>query len=133
LRNLKVEGLVTFCYYTDLEKASQFYREVMGFELVFATDFAKIYKLKDNAFIGLVKRGRSVIPSLNILDEKAIKKLVMLSIMVSDVESWYQHLIENGIKTDHEPQKNQEIGFTSFRAWDPEGYVMEISDLNKFL
>jgi hypothetical protein len=105
----------------------------MGFDLVFATTFAKIYKLKDKVYIGLVKRGRSVIPSLNILSEKAIKKLVMISIMVSDVEFWYQHLIEHGIKTDHKPHKSQEIGFTSFRAWDPEGYVIEISDLSQFL
>ncbi len=73
MTNLKVEGLVTFCYYDNLEKGSNFYREVMGFELVFATNFAKIYKLKDNAYIGLVKRSRSVIPSLNIIDGKAIK------------------------------------------------------------
>ena len=133
MTKLTTEGLVTFCYYNDLEEASAFYHDVMGLERVFDSQFAKIYRLTGNAHIGLVKRGHSVIPSLNITDDKAIKKLVMLSIMVSDVESWYHHFKEHGVRVDHEPRKSQGIGFTSFRAWDPEGYVMEISDLKDFL
>lgn len=133
MKKLKVQGLVTFCYYNDLEKASEFYKDVMGLDIIFDAEGAKIYKLTDSSNIGLVKRGESVIPSLNILDDKAINKLVMLSIMVSDVEAWYLHLKENGVRTDHEPRKSEGIGFTAFRAWDPEGYVMEISDLNEFL
>lgn len=38
-----LEGMITFTYYDDLEKAAEFFGEVMGFELVIDLDFAKVY------------------------------------------------------------------------------------------
>ena len=30
----KIDGLITFLYYSDLDRAAEFYREVIGLELV---------------------------------------------------------------------------------------------------
>jgi predicted enzyme related to lactoylglutathione lyase len=91
------EGLITFTYYDDLERACQFYGGVMGFEEVIDVDFAKVYKVAENAHIGLVdgKRG-SLKPSED--------KPVMITVIVDDIDAWHRHLVENGVEIDQPPQ-----------------------------
>jgi len=49
-----IEGMITFCYYNDIEKAAEFYRETLGFEEVMNKNWVKIYKLGKDSHIGLV-------------------------------------------------------------------------------
>jgi len=49
-----VNGLITFLYYDDLEKAEEFYRDVMGFDLVVDQGWAKILNVAEKAHVGLV-------------------------------------------------------------------------------
>jgi len=117
----KIDGLVTFLYYDDLEKATRFYRDVMGLKIVVDQGWAKILKLADNAHVGLVdgKKG-SLKPSRD--------KPVMVTILVPDVDAWYTHFKTQGIPTMSEPHDSPELKLRQFMLKDPEGYVIEIQN-----
>jgi len=113
------EGLITFTYYDDLDRACKFYSEVMGFEEVIDVDFAKVYKVAENAHIGLVdgKRG-SLKPSED--------KPVMITVIVDDIDAWHRHLVESGVDIDQPPEEPQYLRMRTLLFRDPEGYVIEI-------
>jgi len=116
-----VEGLITFLYYKDMERAARFYGEVMGFELAIDQGWAKVYKVADSACVGIVdeKRGyHKVSPT----------KPVILTVVVSDTDAWYQHLKGKGIVTLNEPHDVEELKLRAFLLYDPEGYVIEIQE-----
>lgn len=114
-----VEGLITFTYYNDLERASEFYRDVMGFELVIDVGFAKVYKVAENAHIGLVDGKKGLL--------KATKdKPVMLTFIVNDVDAWHRYLTENGVNIDQPPKEADYLNMKILLLKDPEGYVIEI-------
>ncbi len=49
-----IEGLITFTYYNDIEKAEEFYGETLGFKEVMNRDWVKIFKVANGSHIGLV-------------------------------------------------------------------------------
>lgn len=119
VEELNIDGLITFFYYDDLERAEKFYSDIMGFELVIDQGWAKIFKVVENAHLGLVdgKRG---------YHKPNPTKPVMLTVTVSDVDAWYHHLKKLGVKTINEPKDYQELNIRMFLLQDPEGYVIEI-------
>ena len=54
MENLGFEGALTFFYYNNLEKAADFYKNIMRFELVMEKEWVKIFRIKENAHLGLV-------------------------------------------------------------------------------
>lgn len=114
-----IEGLITFLYYNDLERATKFYEEILGLELVIDQGWAKILKVSENAHIGLVdgKRG---------YHRPSPTKPVMVTLVVPDVDSWYIYLKEKNVKTLTEPKDNKELNIRTFLLEDPEGYIIEI-------
>lgn len=115
----KPEGLIVFTYYNDLNRACDFYSEVMGFEKVIDVDFAKVYKIAENAHIGLVdgKRG-----SLKPFKDKP----VMITIIVDDIDTWHRHLVENKVEIDQPPKEPTYLKMKTLLFRDPEGYIIEI-------
>ena len=114
-----IEGLITFLYFNDLEKADHFYREIIGLELTIDQGFAKIFKLHGGSHIGLVdgKKG-SLKPSND--------KPVMVTLLVPDVDAWYRHLTAHGVETRSPPKDDPQTKTRYFMFQDPEGYVIEI-------
>jgi catechol 2,3-dioxygenase-like lactoylglutathione lyase family enzyme len=119
MRQEGIEGFITFTYYKDLDKASKFYSETMGFEVVVDMSWVKIYKLAEGAHLGLVDEAHGYFKTSRI-------KPVMLTFMVSDAEAWYQYLTGKGIRTNHKPEERRTPHMKGFLTWDPEGYVIEI-------
>ncbi len=115
----KIDGLITFLYYEDLDAATRFYRDVLGLRVVVDQGWAKILKLAENAHVGLVdgKRG-SLRPSRD--------KPVMVTILVPDVDAWYAHFERLGVPTMSEPHDVAGMNLRQFMLRDPEGYVIEI-------
>ena len=113
-----IEGMITFTYYNDIEKAAGFYRETLGFEEVMNREWVKIYKVSKDSHIGLVNAEKGYL-------KPQAEKPVMLSVFVEDVDAWYNMLEEKGVKTNHPPQKGSDIDMRGFLTWDPEGYVIE--------
>ena len=114
-----VNGLITFFYYSDLEKATQFYREVMGFELTTDQKWAKIFKIAENAYMGCVDGNVGY-------HKPSDDKPVMLTVVVDDPDAWFRHFQEKGIATLNEPHDDEELNLRIFLLEDPEGYVIEI-------
>jgi predicted enzyme related to lactoylglutathione lyase len=114
-----VEGLITFLYYDDLEKAKEFYIDVMGFNLVVDQGWAKILNVADKAHIGLVDGNVGY-------HRASPTKPVMITIVVDDVDQWYEHMQKLGIETLTKPRDNEELNLRMFLLEDPEGYVIEI-------
>ncbi len=115
---MRPKGSITFFYYDDLEGASRFYEDVMGFEPVIDVDFARVYRVYDEVHIGLVDGHRgSMRPTPD--------KPVMASFIVDDVDAWYQRLKEKGV----EVPPPEEPGYLEMRVLifkDPEGYTLEL-------
>lgn len=114
-----VDGLITFLYYEDLEKVEEFYRDIMGFELVIDQGWAKIYKVAGRAHVGLVDSNMGY-------HKASPTKPVMITVVVHDVDQWYEHIQKLGVRTLTEPKDNEELGLRMFLLEDPEGYVIEI-------
>lgn len=119
MKSKSIDGLITFTYYDDLEKAEKFYGEIMGFELVIDVDFAKVYKVADNAHIGIVggKKG-SIKPTED--------KPVMLTVVVNDIDAWYIYLKERNVDIFQPPETSSYLNMKTLLMKDPEGYVIEI-------
>ncbi len=115
----KTTGLITFLPYRNLEAATHFYRETMGLTLEIDQGFAKILRVGEDAYIGLIDAKRSVV---KLSEEKS----VALTILVSNVDEWFQYLIKHEIPTVSEPHDVPEIGIRLFLLKDPEGYIVEI-------
>ncbi len=115
----KTTGLITFLPYRNLQAATRFYKETMGLNLEIDQGFAKIFRVGEAAYLGLIDEKRSVV---KLSDDKS----VALTILVSNVDEWFQHLTNLGIPTVSEPHDVPEIGIRLFLLKDPEEYIVEI-------
>jgi lactoylglutathione lyase len=75
-----VEGMITFTYYNDLEKAAEFYGETMGFELVIDVAFAKVYRVSGSSHVGIVDGERGFLRAKE-------DKPVMITFVVEDIDA----------------------------------------------
>jgi lactoylglutathione lyase len=114
-----VEGLITFTYYNDLEKAAEFYGEKMGFELVIDVDFARVYKVSGSSHIGIVDGERGFMRPKE-------DKPVMISFVVEDIDGWHEYLRGNGVDIFQPPKEASYLRMKTLLLRDPEGYVVEI-------
>jgi lactoylglutathione lyase len=122
-KQLKVNSAITFFYYKDTEKANLFYQDVMGFELAVDQGWSKIYRIKDNAFMGVVDESKGAHHANEI-------KPVELTLIVDDPDAWYSYLISKGVQPINEPHTVESMKLRMFLLHDPEGYLIEIQ---KFL
>ena len=116
--NPAVEGSITFFYYDDLDEASRFYGETMGFEKVLDVGFAQLFKVYDSVHVGLVDGSRGSM-------KPAEHKSVMLSFFVEDVEEWYLRLKERGMELSP-PMEPDYLEMKVLIFKDPEGYTLEL-------
>ena len=114
-----IEGFITFTYHKDINKASEFYANILELEQVLDKDWVKIFRVGEDSHIGLVDSEKGYLKPRK-------EKPVMLSIFVKDVDEWYRKLSEKGVKTNQPPKESDEIHMKGFLTWDPSGYVIEI-------
>ena len=120
----KFNGMITFTYYNEIEKADEFYRVLMGFEEVIDVDFAKVYKVSEGAHMGIVDGKRGF---MNATEEKP----VMLTFMVDAVDTWYEYLKSKGVEIIQPPKEAPYLKMKTMLIKDPEGYVVEILEFTK--
>ena len=114
-----VNGLITFFYYKDLKRATDFYQRIMGFKMVQDQRWAKIFEVAENAYMGCVDGNVGY-------HKPSEAKPVMLTVVVDDPDEWYQHLKRHGVETINEPHDDKELNLRIFLLRDPEGYVIEM-------
>jgi len=115
----KVCSQITFLYYEDLAPVDQFYREVMGFDLVEDQEWAKIYSVGGNAFLGIVDGEKGFC-------EPQEESAVLVTLVVDDVFGWYERLKDQGVKMLTEVEEHEKIQVRGFFCQDPGGYSLEV-------
>lgn len=110
---------ITFFYHKDIESAVQFYSEIMGFQLVSDQGWAKIFRIAGNSYMGVVagKEG---------FYQPQEKNAVLLTVVVDNVQEWYERLRETDAVFLTEMQHKPEIQVRCFFLQDPAGYAIEI-------
>jgi catechol 2,3-dioxygenase-like lactoylglutathione lyase family enzyme len=122
LNSLGLEGALTFFYYDDIEPTSDFYRDVMGFELVIERAWVRLFRIADVSHLGLVSGERGS-------HKPSPTKPVRLQLMVSDAEAWFKHLREMDVEMDRDAlYVGTELNIKAFAVKDLEGYTIEICE-----
>ena len=114
-----VAAQVTFLYFNDIEVAGQFYGTTLGLPKTFDLGWVKIFSLSPTSSVGLVD-GKSG------AHRPAADKPVMVSLVVDDVDRWYEYLKGRGVAIDEPPSDGTRVPVRSFSFRDPEGHTLEV-------
>ncbi len=107
-------------YYRELTAAATFYGETLGLEPVFRSDSALLYRLTPNSVIGLIREGEGAYHQVQ--EDNA----VMVSIVVPDVDAWYERLASRDDVSILKPIANSSNNpIRAFLVEDPGGYTVE--------
>lgn len=120
-RTMKDFGITAtnlFLYYKDLGRATRFYTETLGFELVADYQMATILRLTADSYLILVDATKG----MHTADEP---KTVALALLTDQLPAWYAHLKENGVKIKYDYKPKEGGAHDGFVAVDPEGYLLE--------
>lgn len=118
-QHLKVNEQIVFLYYKDLDVADTFFGTTLGLEKTTDMDWVKIFRTVAGSSIGCVKEGRGSLKT-------SVDKPVMVSWVVSDVESWHRTLAAKGVKIVKPLQTSSAPSMKSFLFQDPTGYTFEL-------
>ena len=110
---------ITFFYHKDIEPAVRFYGEIMGFQLVSDQGWAKIFRIAGNSYMGVVAGEKG-------FRRPQEKNAVLLTVVVDNVQEWYERLRETEIILLTELQDKPEIQVRCFFLQDPAGYAIEV-------
>jgi len=115
---LTTDAQVVMFYYKDLAEADRFYGETLGLEKTLNYDWVKFYKTSANGTVGLVAESEGA------WHQPQDKNAVMLSIVTSEVDAWYDMLRQkSGVRFLKEIGDGGPI--RSFLMEDPGGYTVE--------
>lgn len=122
-KNLEIKANLVFFYYKDLSKAVNFYENTLGLPCVLDYGFAKICRISQTSYVGLVDEAEG-------MHSASEPKTVTLSFITDQVDSWYGYLISQGVSI-HSPLKDSNrIPIRGFVAMDPEGYLLEFESFS---
>ena len=116
---MEIDGTITFFYYDDLTRATEFYENIMGFEKVIDIELAKVFRVHGSSHVGLVD-GHTGYLKWN------ESKPVMLSWFSDDIDGWHTHLKAKGVKIEQPPEKQSYLEMRTLLFRDPEGYLLEV-------
>ena len=116
---MEIDGTITFFYYDDLARATEFYEDVMGFEKVIDIPLAKVFRVHGDSHVGLVDGHTGY---LKFKEDKP----VMLSWLSDDIEGWHVHLKEKGVDIEQPPERQSYLEMRTMLFRDPEGYLLEV-------
>ena len=116
---MKLDGTITFFYYKDLQRATDFYEKVMGFERIIDIPLAKVFRVHGDSHVGLVDGHEGYL-------KWAESKPVMLSWFSDDIDGWHRHLLKKGVEVEQPPEKQSYLEMKTMLFRDPEGYLLEV-------
>lgn len=117
-----IDQSITFIYCTNLAASSEFYETVLGLSLWRDQTTCRIYRLADEAFVGVCQSGEGA-------KGQAAEKTqdnVILTLVSSTVDAWYAQLTKKGITIPEAPRVNPRYNIYHFFLRDPDGYLIEI-------
>ena len=117
-RTPPIDEHITMLYYDDLDAAADFYGQTLGLEKIFDWDWVKFFRTAPSATVGIVKAGDGA------YHEPQPKNAVMVSLVTSDVDAWYDRL-EDRDDIRFLKHIGDGGGIRSFLLEDPGGYTVE--------
>lgn len=105
-----------FTYTNDLDKASAFFSDTLGFDQVYRHEACNIFRVTESSFIGVC----------DLPDRPTEKAAVMISFVTDDVDGWHDFLVGKGIEFVKEPGNSDQFGVYSSLFVSPHGYNIEI-------
>ncbi|MBB2203036.1 VOC family protein [Gluconacetobacter tumulisoli] len=114
---MKQDYSITFFYYDKLESVIPFYEHTLGFELVLDQGLARIYRIGNSSYFGMVDGNRGHL-------RHQPTNAVLLTIVAQDVEGWHARMQTAGVAKLTGIQKGNFCEHFFFE--DPEGYAIEI-------
>lgn len=118
LDDFDVKASNVFLYYKDLAKATAFYTQTLGLELLTEYDNASVLKITDSAVLILVDAAKG----MHSADEP---KTVALALLTDQLPAWYAHLQEQKVPIKYTYKPKEGGPHDGFVAIDPEGYLLE--------
>lgn len=123
--NTVPEGLgfhstITWLYYKDVLAMQNFYQNVLGLEMLADQGWAKIYRVSETGFLGIVDERRG-------MHKFTETKAVNVGFILDDVEGWFNYVKENEPFTLRTEKLSTETGrkYTAFVGYGPEDYYLE--------
>lgn len=119
-----MDETITFLYYEDLVPATEFYGEVLQLQKTMDEDWVKIYRISTTSSVGIVLEGSG-------FHSVSKDKPVMLSIVTSDVDAWYERMKSYGVvvvsplPATAEAEEPGGAPVRGFIVEDPGGYTIE--------
>lgn len=110
---------ITWFYYEQMQPAAVFYEQVMGFALVLDQQWARIYRISPDAYVGIVSGDNG---SFRPQEHNA----VLLTLVVEDVAAWHDALRKEGVSSLSDIRTHDQIQVRCFFLKDPGGYSIEI-------
>ena len=114
---MKNDYSITFFYYDDIHAVVPFYEKVLKFELVLDQGLARIYRIAENCYFGIVDGNRGHLKHQE-------KSAVLLTVVSQDVEGWHARLKDAGAQGLSEMLRGTFCEHFFFE--DPAGYAIEI-------
>jgi catechol 2,3-dioxygenase-like lactoylglutathione lyase family enzyme len=111
-----LEQQITFLYTRDLAATAVFYEEKLGLALVLDQGSCRIYRVSAGAFVGFCQRAEAPEQPAGLI----------FTLVTADVDGWYAHLQEKGVKLEKPPAVNPQYNIYHFFLRDPNGYLIEI-------
>lgn len=109
-------SLITFLYYEDFEYGNEFLTNILKLEEVMDQGFAKVFKVNNSAYLGIVtKENRDL-----------IKEDTLVSLTVSNVEEAYKNIFKEELVNLTEIKYFESIPLRSFFFEDKENHHFEI-------
>lgn len=117
-----IDAQITFIYTSDLDASARFYESVLGLPLAVDQGSCRIYRvLEGRAYLGICQ-GEAAPEDLSGL---------IITLVASDVDGWYERIVERGWPCDHPPRHNVTYKIYHFFLRDPSGYRIEIQRFDR--
>ena len=106
---------ITFLSVEDLERAAEFYGNVLGLTLVTDQGDCRIYRISGDAYLGIcVRPGRTATEG------------VIVTLVTEDVDGVHTRLEAAGVTCDSPPAYHPKYSIYQAFYRDPDGHVIEI-------
>ena len=124
---LGFKASIYWLYHKDAKEAADFYRDVMGLEMIVRQPFSDIYTSSPSGYVGLVLDGAGI---HNATHEKAVN----VGFLTSNAQAWFDHLKDEPtfeLRTEelyHEMDAEGNNLINIVIGYDPDNYYIEIDE-----
>ncbi len=122
MSELPIDAQITFVYSGDLARSARFYEDALGLPLAVDQGSCRIYRVLDrHAYLGICQREGA----------PADASSLIITLVTSDVDAFYERIIARGWECEHEPRHNDTYQIYHFFLRDPSGYLIEIQRFDR--